>query len=150
MLTCNSHRMLRPGAFEKCQSNMFSLEGKVSNINIYCLITVGTTNMITQNGKTLASHKDNVNVFPDTIALFRTPTIVTTAFSLIGWNHRGCYIDSIDRRTLRNRLGVPGGAAGMSIEACLEACAAAGYSLAGVEFASECCGLPIIHSHYLT
>lgn len=99
--------------------------------------------MITGNG-VLAVYSDNVNVFPDTIALFQTGvTAVTpsTPSSLIGWNFRGCYTDQISARTLGNALGVPGGQPAMSIEACLTACQSAGYSLAGVEFSGECCKL---------
>ncbi|KAL3417572.1 glucan 1,3-beta-glucosidase [Phlyctema vagabunda] len=59
------------GGPENCQNNILSLEGTLSNINIYTLSTVGTTNMITLNGATVAVYADNVNVYPDTIALFR-------------------------------------------------------------------------------
>jgi hypothetical protein len=60
------------GGPENCQDNIFSLEGSYSNVNIYCLSTVGTTNMITINGATDASYSANVNVYPDTIALFQS------------------------------------------------------------------------------
>jgi len=36
-------------------------------------------------------------------------------------------------------MGVPGGAAAMTVEACIAACAAAGYQIAGVEWSQECC-----------
>jgi glucan 1,3-beta-glucosidase len=49
-----------------------SLEGSLSNVNIYCLSTVGTTNMITINGASDALYSANVNVYPDTIALFKS------------------------------------------------------------------------------
>jgi glucan 1,3-beta-glucosidase len=93
--------------------------------------------MITQNGNTLALYSDNVNVYPDTIALFTTGVVPCT--SLIGWNYRGCYTDNTPGRTLGNRLDVPGSTAAMTIEACITVCQAAGYSLAGVEYAGECC-----------
>ncbi|RDW84364.1 hypothetical protein BP6252_01954 [Coleophoma cylindrospora] len=60
------------GGSENCQNNIFSLEGSNSNVNAYCLSTVGTTNMITENGATLALYADNVSVYPDTISLFRS------------------------------------------------------------------------------
>jgi glucan 1,3-beta-glucosidase len=56
---------------ENCQLNIVDLEGTLSNINIYCLSTVGTVNMISEAGKSLALSSDNVNVFTDNIALFR-------------------------------------------------------------------------------
>jgi glucan 1,3-beta-glucosidase len=115
----------------------------LSNVNVYCLITVGTTNMITENAVTLAVFSDNVNVYPDTIALFQTGTVAPSGQpSLIGWNFRGCYADRVSARTLGNRLAVPGGASAMSIEACVTVCQSAGYTLAGVEFSGECCKSP--------
>jgi glucan 1,3-beta-glucosidase len=99
--------------------------------------------MITQDGKTLAVYSDNVNVYPDTIALFTTgraaPPDPPTSPSLLGWNYRGCYTDSVSARTLGITMQVPGGAAAMSVEACLTVCQAAGYALAGVEYSGECC-----------
>jgi glucan 1,3-beta-glucosidase len=56
---------------ENCQLNIVDFEGTLTNINIYCLSTVGTVNMISETGKSLALYSDNVNVFPDNIALFR-------------------------------------------------------------------------------
>lgn len=56
---------------ENCQLNIVDLEGTLTNINIYCLSTVGTVNMISEAGKSLALYSDNINVFPDNIALFR-------------------------------------------------------------------------------
>lgn len=57
---------------ENCQDYILSLEGSYSDINIYNLNTVGSESMVTESGKSLASYSDNVNVFPDTIALFRS------------------------------------------------------------------------------
>ncbi|PMD62903.1 glycoside hydrolase family 55 protein [Hyaloscypha bicolor E] len=107
------------GGPENCQTNIFSLEGSVSNINVYCLSTVGTANMITQNGKSLASYSDNVDVFPDTIALFTTDVVPPTSSSLLGWNYRGGYTDAW-ARSLGNLVEVLGGAAANTIEACVE------------------------------
>jgi glucan 1,3-beta-glucosidase len=53
-----------------CSDNIFSLEGTLSNVNVYCLSTVGTTNMITKNGASVALYSANVNTYPDTIARF--------------------------------------------------------------------------------
>ena len=65
--TCSSN----PGP-ENCQNNILSLEGTNSNVNVYTLSTVGTTNMITINGQSMAKYSDNNNVYPDVIALFRS------------------------------------------------------------------------------
>jgi glucan 1,3-beta-glucosidase len=66
MLACNT--------FENgsnCQSRIVSLEGTVSNFNIYCLNTVGTEKMATKDGTDLAVWQDNVNTFCANIMLFR-------------------------------------------------------------------------------
>lgn len=59
---------------ENCQNNILSLEGTNANVNVYTLSTVGTTNMVTLNGNSVANYADNNNVYPDTIALFRLGT----------------------------------------------------------------------------
>jgi glucan 1,3-beta-glucosidase len=66
--TCSDN----PGP-ENCQDNIFSLEGLLSDVNVYCLSTVGTTNMITHNGATVAVFSANNGVYPDNIALFQLP-----------------------------------------------------------------------------
>ena len=115
----------------------------MSNINVYTLSTIGATNMIVRDAKTIALYSDNVNVYPDTVALFTTGTSMTppplVEPPLLGWNYRGCYTDSVSARTLGNIVQVPGGAAGMSIEACITVCQSGGWPLAGVEYSGECC-----------
>ncbi|KAK6594091.1 glucan -beta-glucosidase [Botrytis cinerea] len=60
------------GGPENCQTNIFSLEGTISNVNIYTLATVGTTNMITRNGQSQAVYSDNINVYPTLITLYKS------------------------------------------------------------------------------
>ena len=57
------------GKGEACQSEIFSVEGK-SDVDVYNLNTVGSTSMVEVGGSSVAGYADNVNVFPDTIALF--------------------------------------------------------------------------------
>lgn len=145
---------------------MVDLEGTLTNFNIYCLSTVGAINMITEAGVRLALYSDNVNVFPDTIALFQlavgsggggsgpittsspVPTtlvtktstsIVTSPTGAVGWTNLGCYTDSVGSRSLAYTAAVAGGASAMTVEVCQSTCLGLGYSLAGVEYADECC-----------
>ena len=145
---------------------MLSLEGSLSNVNIYCLVTIGVTNMITQNGAAVAVYSDNVNVYPDVIAIFKlasasggsttsaasTPTTMSTSTRVsisattsstmpgtTGWTFLGCYTDNVSGRTLMNGLQVPGGAGAMTVELCEATCKSAGYTLAGLEYSGECC-----------
>jgi glucan 1,3-beta-glucosidase len=71
-----------------------------------------------------------------------TSTEASTSASPIataGWNFRGCYTDNVGGRTLGHGEPVSGGASAMTIEACQTACQMLGYTLAGVEYADECC-----------
>jgi hypothetical protein len=153
------------GGPENCQINIIDLEGTLSNINIYCLNTVGTINMISEAGSSLAVYSDNVNSYQDTIALFQlaagsggsgtsptttssVPTTLSTSTKTSsptggsGWTFLGCYMDNVAGRTLVNGESVPGGAGSMTVEACQSTCLGLGYSLAGVEYADECCQYP--------
>lgn len=59
------------GGTENCQSEIFDIESSTS-IYVYDLNTVGAQCMIYRDGTCLASYADNVNVYPDTIALFQS------------------------------------------------------------------------------
>ena len=71
-----------------------------------------------------------------------TSTKATTSASATptsGWNFRGCYTDNVGGRALANGEPVPGGASSMTIEQCQTVCHGLGYTLAGLEYADECC-----------
>ncbi|KAJ5082967.1 CAZyme family GH55 [Penicillium argentinense] len=55
---------------ENCQSEIFSVEGSTTNLVVYALSTVGTTNMIVKNGTSLAVVSDNLATYAATIAYF--------------------------------------------------------------------------------
>jgi glucan 1,3-beta-glucosidase len=116
--------------------------------------------MVTQNRNSLAKYSDNVDVFPDNIALFqlasagggpttassppttlstKTSTSSSSAPTSSGWVFLGCYTDRVSARTLSQHPAVAGGASATTIEACQAVCHSLGYSLAGVEYADECC-----------
>ncbi|OCK96142.1 glycoside hydrolase family 55 protein [Cenococcum geophilum 1.58] len=59
------------GGTENCQSEIFSIEGSgTNNIWVYSLSTIGSQSMVVQDGTSLASWSDNINVYPDTISYF--------------------------------------------------------------------------------
>jgi glucan 1,3-beta-glucosidase len=60
------------GNGEACQQRIFDLEGDLRNVWVYNLNTIGATSMIDMNGKSIANYADNIDWFPDTIALFHT------------------------------------------------------------------------------
>ena len=49
------------------------------------------------------------------------------------------YREGTSGRALTNGVAVTGGSAAMSVTLCVSACKNAGYSMAGVEYANECC-----------
>ncbi|KAJ5220442.1 CAZyme family GH55 [Penicillium chermesinum] len=55
---------------ENCQSEIFSVEGTTSALNVFALNTVGVQNMILQDGTSLAKVSDNLGTFSSTIAYF--------------------------------------------------------------------------------
>lgn len=53
------------------------------------------------------------------------------------WDYVGCFVDSVDSRTLPNPMGI----SGLTVELCLDACNSAGFKYAGMEWSQECyCG----------
>jgi glucan 1,3-beta-glucosidase len=59
-------------AGESCQSRIVSLEGNISNVNLYNLNTIGSQSMLNRDGNELAYYADNENVFPSCIAVFKS------------------------------------------------------------------------------
>ena len=55
------------------------------------------------------------------------------------WSFLGCYTDNVSGRALPNGEAVPGGTNAMTNELCQSTCFAAGFSIAGTEYAGECC-----------
>lgn len=53
-----------------------------------------------------------------------------------GWTSSGCWADG-STKALANGVQVPGGGDNMTVSGCTSACSAAGYTLAGVEYASK-------------
>ena len=59
-------------AGQSCQSRITSIEGQISNVNIYNLNTIGSRSMLNRDGAMVAWYSDNVNVFPSTVAVYKS------------------------------------------------------------------------------
>lgn len=60
------------GSTMKCQARVASIDGGNSeNVVVYDLTTIGSINMMTNDGKDVAMYKDNWGVFGETLALFK-------------------------------------------------------------------------------
>ena len=53
-----------------------------------------------------------------------------------GWTSSGCWLDG-STKALANEVQVDGGGSNMTVTGCTAACGAAGYKLAGIEYASK-------------
>jgi len=56
---------------ENCQNSIVSLEGSNSNINMYCLSTVGSLSLLDVSGQAKIPFGVNKNVYNDLVALYR-------------------------------------------------------------------------------
>ncbi len=60
------------------------------------------------------------------------------------WTFLGCYTDNVSGRALPNGKAVAGGTNAMTNELCQSKCLADGFTIAGTEYAGECCEFVIL------
>lgn len=100
--------------------------------------TTTTTTTKGTGGTTTTVHSTTTTVHSTTTTVHSTTTTTTMAVSLpTGWTFAGCYEDNVSNlgRSIIN--GNPGNSQ-MTIESCVNLCAAANYTVAGMEYADEC------------
>jgi hypothetical protein len=102
-----------------CQGNATEICGGPNAINIYSYSNGGVTTATTTS-----------------LASTATSTTVASASAIAGWTSIGCYSDVVGDRTLETEIYTITSA--MTVELCLAACQAAGFTLAGLEYAGEC------------
>lgn len=96
-------------------------------------MTSTTSTTKTSTIKTISTTKQS------TTSSTRSSTTSTTSLPTpSGFTLLGCYTDTVNARTLSNRVSVPDGDGSNTIESCQATCLKLGYSLAGLEFAKEC------------
>jgi hypothetical protein len=113
----------------------------------------GNSSEICGGGNRLSLYKFGVNSVSSsssssssTIAATTSSTSTTSAASSAAasavpvWSYLGCYVDSVNARTLGN--AIYGNANVMTVELCQSSCKSGGYTLSGVEYSGECCKLP--------
>lgn len=78
---------------------------------------------------------------PDLLTVYyanaKPPTGPITNPGPAGWTSYGCWEEPSNTRLLSNQVNVAGGSSNMTVSGCTSACSAAGYKLAGVEYASQ-------------
>lgn len=97
----------------------------------------------TTSGTTSSSGQTSSTSIATSSTISSSATSSTISSNATGWSYRGCYIDGANGRILSNTQ--PANAT-MTNEQCITSCQAAGYSVAGNEYSTECyCGNAIIN-----
>lgn len=55
------------------------------------------------------------------------------------WTYEGCYIDNANGRILGNELD----SASTTVESCIANCASQNFTIAGIEYSTQCCEQPL-------
>ncbi|KIM22026.1 hypothetical protein M408DRAFT_298217 [Serendipita vermifera MAFF 305830] len=130
----------------KCLSLGYSLSGLEYANECYCSNAIGASGSPATDGCTMPCEgaagteicggSDRLTVYEyGGSDLGAAPTVLD---SYNDWSPQGCYVDSVLARVL---TPMPDAVAPMKVETCVDACLAAGFTVAGVEYASECyCG----------
>ncbi|KAL0940159.1 copper radical oxidase [Colletotrichum truncatum] len=126
-----------------CQAAGFAYAGVEYSSECYCDNSILTGAKPASNCNMLCSGNNTEYCGgPDRVNIYQSNSKAKTAGIIpSGWTAQGCVKDNVQGRALPMPIAVVGGPAGMTIEGCVIACLAAGYTVAGVEYAQECwCG----------
>ncbi|KAL0938080.1 copper radical oxidase [Colletotrichum truncatum] len=137
-------QMTQNACIKFCKDNGFPFAGLEFASECWCdysLGSIATKKDDSECSYTCTGNKNQVCGGYDRLSVFQT-TVTSTAPSVnpgpTGWTSLGCYNDNIPGRVLAYRYGVVGGDGAMSVQLCANACKAAGFAYAGVEYSSEC------------
>lgn len=126
-----------------CASKGYPIAGTEYSAECYCGTQVprvisGSCNMACTGDNTQACGGSNaLSVYSNTAA--NAAVVVNPGPPGSGWKSLGCWTDDVQARTLGYRANTP--SAALTVRVCTDACRAAGYTYAGVEYAAECyCG----------
>ncbi|GKT55210.1 wsc domain-containing protein [Colletotrichum tofieldiae] len=116
----------------KCMGNQLQYCGEGNRLSVY---TIGDA---TQPSSTSSSATGSV-----TGAATSTSAAAVASNLPTGWTNQGCWVDNLNGRILPNQL--PDDPA-MTLSSCAQACSAAGYTVAGAEYHTQCfCGNAIYY-----
>ena len=138
-----------------CKGNATEYCGGSNRLNVYQFGNVASSSTASQSSTTSSTNTATTSA-STTAASATSSTSSSTSSSATsaatglpsGWSYKGCYIDNANGRILIN--GQPASNT-MTVEKCVAACQTAGYSVAGMEYSSECyCGNAVINGGKLT
>lgn len=136
----------------KCTAKCFSLGYNYAGVEYsdecYCANSIGSSGTLKTDGCTMSCSGDRnaicggsnrLTVYKYIGGELPGPASVLETYG--DWNSAGCYIDSVQARVLTPNANAQ---RPMTVQNCIDACAAAGYTVAGLEYADECyCGLDL-------
>ncbi|KAL8719798.1 MAG: hypothetical protein Q9225_003233 [Loekoesia sp. 1 TL-2023] len=136
-----------------CKGNTTEYCGGSNRLNVYQFGTVSTTSSASQSSTSTSSNSQSASQTSSssTAATSSTSTASSSSSSASssatglpsGWKYKGCYVDNVNGRILLN--GQPASST-QTVEKCVAACQAAGYSVAGLEYSTECfCGNALVN-----
>lgn len=134
-----------PMTVPKCTAKCFSLNYGYAGLEFadecYCSHSIGSSGVQATDGCTMPCSGDMSTICggPDRITIYKyqgnalttQPTVLESYSNFVS---QGCYVDSVQAR-LMTPMDVVGQ---MTVEKCIDACSAAEYDVAAVEFGSEC------------
>ena len=102
-----------------------------------------TTSTSTTTTSTTSSTTTSTTVITSTTSTTTTPKFTSAATGLpTGWSYQGCWVDNANGRILINQQP---DSATLTDESCVSTCIGLGYSVAGMEYSTQCfCGNTII------
>ncbi|KAG8795161.1 hypothetical protein FRC16_010202 [Serendipita sp. 398] len=133
-----------PQCMDACFQQGYEYAGVEYGDECYCGRSIGSSGTVATDGCTMACSGDATTLCggPDRLNVYRyTNSDLSTAPTVLeaykDWSSKGCYVDSVQSRVLTGvDITVP-----MTVETCIDTCANAGYTVAGIEYGSECyCG----------
>ncbi|KAH8807678.1 hypothetical protein F5884DRAFT_673669, partial [Xylogone sp. PMI_703] len=106
-----------------CPGNQYEYCGSGNRLDLYKLNGVLPTTTTTTKKPTTTTTGPPVTSTPATSGL---PT---------GWAYQGCYVDGLNGRDLNHQQP---DSQTLTVESCVKTCVAAGYTIAGMEFSTQC------------
>jgi len=123
-----------------CNGNTAEICGGQNRLSMYSLggTSTGTT---TSSVSSVSSASSSVSRTSTTVTSTSSTAVATSLPT--GWNYKGCWIDQAFGRILGAQSP---DSATLTVESCVAACVALGYSIAGMEYHTQCfCGNAMIN-----
>jgi hypothetical protein len=121
-----------------CNGNAAEICGGPNRLSMYSRSSASTSTTTSS----VSSVSSSISGISSTTSTSTSSTAVATSLPT-GWNYKGCWIDEAYGRILSAQAP---DSATLTVESCVAACVALGYSIAGMEYYTQCfCGNALIN-----